>query len=322
VTRESIEQYAAAVRARYQSGRKREKARILDEFCATTGYHRKAAIRLLGRPPTAPGGRRGRPAVYDAAVTQALKTAWEASDRLCGKRLAPFLEELVPQLERHGALTLTPEVRAQVLGLSAATIDRRLAPYRRTGLRRPYSPSRAAGSLKTQIPLRTFGDWQDVPPGSLQADLVLHCGDTLEGFHLTTLTAVDVATGWTECQAVWGKTQSRVAGALHRIRTRLPMALRELHTDNGSEFINEQLFPYCQREGIRFTRGRPYKKNDQAYVEQKNWSAVRRLVGYSRYSSRAALQQLTEVYELQRLYLNFFQPVRKLVGKERVGAKS
>jgi hypothetical protein len=160
-----------------------------------------------------------------------------------------------------------------------------------------------------------------VKPGSIQADLVLHCGDSLEGFYLTTLTAVDVASSWTERVAVWGKTQKVVTGGLHRVRMALPIPLREFHSDNGSEFLNDMLQPYCRREGIRTTRGRPYKKNDQAYVEQKNWTAVRAVVGYDRYSSRAALKCFEELYESDRLYRNFFQPVRKLLSKERVGPK-
>jgi transposase InsO family protein len=251
----------------------------------------------------------------------ALVTLWEADNQPCGKRLAPFLGELVASLERHGELRVSAGVREQLLGLSAATIDRLLRPARRRGLRRPWGQGTATGTLKAQIPVRTFGEWQDVRPGSVQADLVLHCEDTLEGFYLTTLTVVDVATSWTECRAVWGKGQERVGSALHEARGRLPFALRELHTDNGSEFLNHQLYPYCQREGIRMTRGRPYRKNDQAYVEQKNGAIVRKLVGYGRYSSQAALRQLARVYALARLYGNFFQPVRRVVAKERVGAR-
>lgn len=171
------------------------------------------------------------------------------------------------------------------------------------------------------MPVRTFGEWADVTPGALQADLVFHCGQELAGQHLTTLLAIDVATGWTECQAVWGKGQQRVGSAVHHVRTRLPFPLRELHTDNGGEFLNHVLYPWCQQEGIRFTRGRPYKKNDQAYVEQRNWLVVRRLVGYDRYSSQAAYRQLTQLYGLVRLYLNFFQPLRKLLAKERVDGR-
>lgn len=322
MTRRSIEEYAAAVRERYRKAGKVEKGKILDEFCETTGYHRKAAIRLLGRSPRAsPRRRRGRPKRYGPLVVGALRVVWEAADRICSKRLAPFLPELVAALERTGALQLSLEVREQLCRLSAATIDRLLGPDRLRLPRRPYTQRPAPTSLKARIPVRTFGEWDGVAPGSVQADLVAHCGESPDGFYLCTLDGVDVATGWTEPRAVWGKGKQRVASAMHHIRLRLPMELREIHTDNGGEFINHALYPYCQEQGIRFTRGRPYKKNDQAYVEQKNWSVVRRLVGYRRYSSQAAYERLGQLYELVRLYVNFFQPIRKLVSKERVGAK-
>ena len=160
-----------------------------------------------------------------------------------------------------------------------------------------------------------------MPPGSLQADLVLHCGDSTEGFFLTTLCAVDVASGWTELQAVWGLGKQRVRTAMHLVRQCLPFPLKSLHTDNGSEFINHVLVPWCLREKITLTRGRGYRKNDQAYVEQRNWLSVRRQVGYQRYSCRAAFEALHQLYPLLRLQLNFFRPVRKLVGKERIGAR-
>jgi hypothetical protein len=319
MTRGSVREYAAAVRRRYLAAGKAEKGLILGEFCRTTGYHRKAAVRLLRR--SAPErARPSRPARYGLEVALALRRAWEAADRVCSKRLAPFLAELVPILERQGELRLSAEARAALVGLSPATIDRLLRPYR-AGRRRPYGQSPAAAALRAQIPVRTFGEWGGVSPGAAQADLVSHCGASTEGFYLTTLVAVDVATSWCELEPVWGKGQQRVGSALHRLRRRLPMALRELHTDNGGEFLNAVLHPYCHREGIRFTRGRPYKKNDQAYAEQKNWAAVRRIVGYERYTSRAAYEQFARVYRPLRLYLNFFQPVRKLLGKERVGAK-
>jgi hypothetical protein len=320
MTRSSVREYAAAVRPRYLAASKRERGQILTEFCRTTGYHRKAAVRLLRRPPSE-RRRQRRPRQYGGEVTWALKQVWEAADRPCSKRLAPFLPELVAGLERHGELAVTPEVRAALGRLSPATIDRLLRPHRTVVGRRPFSQGRAPAALQAQVAIRTFGEWGGVRPGAVQADLVSHCGDTTEGFYLTTLTVVDVATGWVELEPVWGKGQQRVGGALHRVRLRLPMGLRELHTDNGGEFLNGVLYPYCRRAGIRFTRGRPYKKNDQAYVEQKNWAAVRRMVGYARYSSKAAYAQLGRVYEPLRRYVNFFQPIRKLVSKERVGAK-
>lgn len=316
----SIREYAAAMRQRYLAASKRGKTQLLNEFCTTTRYHRKAAVRLLLHPSLGEN-RRGRRPRYGLPVLHALRQVWEASDHLCSKRLAPFLPELVSAMERHGELSLEPGVRQLLVGMSAATIDRLLRPYRRRGLRRPYSPHTSPSSLKGQIPLRTFGEWDKVQPGSLQADLVLHCGESTQGFYLTTLMAVDVATGWHEGVPVWGKGKDRVGGGIHQVRQRLPFPLRELHTDNGSEFINDALYPYCQRQGIRFTRGRPYKKNDQAYVEQKNWSVVRRLVGYHRYSTKAAYEQMGRLYPLVRQYVNFFQPTAKVVAKERVGAK-
>jgi hypothetical protein len=316
-----MDEYLERMRWRYVGAKKREKGKLLDEVCAALEYHRKAAIRALGQAPGQPPRRSGRPVVYGPRVTAALVVVWQAADCPCGKRLAPFLPELVAALERCGELRLLPEVRAQLVGLSAATIDRLLASERRMVGRQPYRASPVPGSLKAQVPIRTFGEWKDVAPGSIQADLVLHCGESVAGFFLTTLVAIDVATGWTECEGIWGLGKQRVVAGLHRIRTRLPMGLRELHTDNGGEFLNHALVPYCQREAIPMTRGRPYQKNDQAYVEQRNGHVVRRRVGYDRYSTRPALELLRQYYGLLRLYLNFFQPIRKLLAKERVGAR-
>lgn len=179
----------------------------------------------------------------------------------------------------------------------------------------------ASGGLKGEVPIRTWSDWKGTAVGSLQADLVLHCGESTEGFYLTSLCAVDVATGWTELQPVWGLGKQRVGTAVHHIRQRLPFPLRSLHTDNGSEFINHTLFNWCRQEKISFTRGRSYRKNDQAYVEQRNWLTVRRQVGYDRLASKQAYALLGRLYPLLCQQLNFFRPVRKLVAKDRVGAR-
>jgi hypothetical protein len=245
----------------------------------------------------------------------------EAGDRMCGKLLAAVLPALVGGLERHGELRLEGDVRETLVSMSAATIDRQLRSWRKRLGRQPRRPTAATTGLKAQIPIRTWSEWKDVQPGSVQADLVLHCGESPEGFFLTTLTVIDVATGWTEVQPVWGLGMSRVGGAVEEARRRLPVPLRELHTDNGGEFINHGLHGWCRRRGVHFTRGRSYKKNDQAYVEQRNWLAVRRSVGYDRYSSKAALAALGRLYMLTRLQLNFLRPVRKLAGKERSGAR-
>jgi hypothetical protein len=175
--------------------------------------------------------------------------------------------------------------------------------------------------LKSAIPIRTFADWEEGRPGFLEVDLVSHCGESTEGFYLTTLSTVDVASGWSECIGVWGKGQQRVGSAVHQVRQRLPVPLKGIDSDNGSEFINNHLFAYCRREGVNFTRARSYKKNDSCHVEQKNWSMVRRLVGYDRYASRPALEALNRVYYVLRLYTNFFQPSMKLLSKTRHGAR-
>ena len=322
MTRCSIVEYAEAVRGRYFRAAKKAKTEMLNEFVATTGMHRKAVIRLLNRRGRRSGSKkRGRPRLYKHEAMVAMKVAWEASDCLCSKRLQPFLPELVGILKRCGELTTTEETEAQLCQMSPSTIDRLLRRWRGSGTRRGLSTTKPGTLLKNSIPIRTFGDWSENKPGFLEVDLVAHCGESAEGFYLTTLSTVDVATGWCEPVAVWGKGQERVGGAVYHVRKQLPMPMLGLDSDNGSEFINERLYTYCQRNGIIFTRSRSYKKNDSCHVEQKNWTVIRRVIGYDRFSSRAAFQALGDVYKLLRLYINFFQPVSKLVRKSRHGAK-
>jgi hypothetical protein len=322
VTEPTRREYAEVLRGRYARATRQEKGRILDEYCRTTGCHRKAAIRRLGGSGAGRSGRRpGRPRQYGAALLPVLERLWEASDYLCGKLLRPMIPALLAALTRHHGVTVPPAIQAALRAASPATLDRLLRPVRR---RRGHQPHRGAGALsalRAQIPVRTWGDWQGVRPGALQGDLVLHCGTSTHGFYLTTLLAVDVATTWTEVQAIWGLHHQRVSSGVHLLRARLPFPLREWHCDNGSEFLNAHLLGWCRREGIRFTRGRPYRKNDQAWAEQRNWLVVRRLIGYDRFSSRAAFTVLQRLYSLLRLQLNFFRPVRKLVSKQRVGSK-
>ena len=321
MTRRSIMEYVQALRKRYFRAAKEEKGKMLDEFTQVKGLHRKAAIRLLNRPDAPRGNKRhGRPAMYKD-VLQPLIAIWEASDRLCSKRLQPFLPEMIRVLRQHGEQQIDASKEAQLCRISPSTIDRLLRPCRKLGGRRGLTTTRPGSLLKSSIPIRTFADWQENKPGFMEIDLVAHCGETTEGFYLNTLCAVDVASGWTECLPVWGKGQERVGGAVHRVRQRLPFPLLGLDSDNGSEFINQHLFTYCQREKISFTRSRSYKKNDSCYVEQKNGNVVRRLVGYDRYTSKAAYQCLERLYDSVRLYMNFFQPTMKLVSKTRHGAK-
>lgn len=320
MTERGRREYAEAVGVRYRAAGKAEKGRILDEYCRTTGCHRKAAIRRL----RAPAGRRrggGRPRQYGRDLAVVLEQLWEISGRLCGKLWVAWATTALPALERHGAIALRPAERKHLLALSAATVDRLLRPIRQRRGRQPRGPSGPGAALKAQVAVRTWSEWAGVAPGALQGDLVLHCGESTEGFYLSSLCAVDVATSWTELAAVWGITQERVGAAVHHIAARLPMPLHAWHSDNGSEFLSRALVDWCRRHHIDISRGRPYRKNDQAWVEQKNGVVIRRLVGYDRYACRAALRALERLYALLRLYLNFFRPVRKLLSKRRVGAQ-
>jgi hypothetical protein len=316
----SVKEYASAIRDRYSRVNREEKKKILDEFVKVTGYHRKAAIRVLLRVPKPKDKHTGRPGNYNK-VLEPLRAIWEASDRLCSKRLHPFLPEMIQVLRQKGELQIDADVEAQLTKLSPATIDRLLEPVRRVAGRKPISTTRPGSKLKSSIPIRTFADWQENRPGFLEIDTVAHCGESAEGFYLNTLCGVDVASGWTECFPVFGKSQVRVRQAVHRIRHNLPFPLLGVDSDNGSEFINQCFWVYCRDNKITFTRSRAYKKNDSCHVEQKNGNVVRRLIGYDRYASKAAYECLGRIYTLVRLYINFFQPTMKLVSKTRHGAK-
>ncbi|MDQ6831865.1 MAG: transposase, partial [Chloroflexota bacterium] len=320
-------QLLARVAPRYQNATPQQKSVILDEFVAVTGYDRKYAIRLLAHPAPVPLPlTRPREPIYGRAVRDALVVAWEAANRICAKRLVPFLPELVATLERHGHLTLTDAVRDQLLALSPATADRLLRPYRERDAPHGMTTTRRGLLIKQHTAqrapaVRTFTGWDDVCPGFFEADLVAHCGPWAEGAFLQTLVLTDVATGWTECLALLHRSQHTVIQALDRARTMWPIPLLGLDTDNGMEFINTDLLEYCTHEQITFTRGRVAKKNDQCFVEQKNGAIVRQLVGDDRFEGEHAYRQLTELYRAVRLYVNFFQPSMKLRLKERAGGK-
>ncbi|MCZ7567367.1 MAG: ISNCY family transposase [Ardenticatenaceae bacterium] len=271
--------------------------------------------------PTPARITRARARRYGGEVQEALRIAWEAANFICAKRLVPFLGELVPSLERHGHLNVSDGTRAQLVAISPATADRLLRRYREGDTPRGLSTTKAGTLLKHQVPVRTFADWNDVTPGFLEADLVAHCGTSVEGSFLSTRVLTDVATGWTECLARLVRSREAVIEALERGRQLLPFALLGLDTDNGSEFLNNELRASCEREQISFTRGRAYRKNDQCYVEQKNGSIVRQLVGYDRFEGERAYRQLTELYRAVRLYVNFFQPSMKLHTKRREGSR-
>jgi len=310
-----------AVSERYGGANREERGRILDEFAAVTGLHRKHAVRLLrgGAPDRRCGPRPGR-RVYDVAVREALVVVWEASDRVCGKRLRPLVPLLIDAMERHGHLQLAPEVRGGLLAMSAATIDRALREVRgQAGKgRRRASPS---AGVRRSVPVRTFADWDDPAPGFMEADLVAHSGPTAEGSFVQTLTLTDIATGWRECAPLLVREQTLLTEVLGEVRKRLPFPLLGFDTDNDSVFMNETVRDYCTEAGVVFTRCRPYRKNDQAWVEQKNGAVVRRIAGYRRYVGLEAAATLGRLYGSVRLFVNFFQPSFKLAGKVRNGAK-
>lgn len=332
VRKESKQDLAKALHPKYLKANRIQKGRLLDEFVEVTGYHRNYAKKLLLHGPPTPTGRRdlltgmrkhagGRPPVYTPSVIQALQLAAEATGWICGKRLVAAMPELVNALEQEGALCVFEAERAALLKMSASTIDRRLAPTRRLHKPKGACTTKPGTLLRSQVPVRTYTPWDEQQAGFVEVDLVAHCGESTAGVYLCTLNAVDVATGWTECVAVANKGQRAVFEALQLMRKRLPFPLLGIDSDNGAEFINAHLIRYCQQEQITFTRCRPYKKNDQAHVEQKNGSVVRQLVGYDRYTTSAALEQLGRVYELTRLHVNAYLPVMKLVGKRREGSK-
>jgi hypothetical protein len=317
--REMIE----SIRPRYLKANRATKTQILDEFIATTGYHRKYALRVLKHGPKPKGlKKQGRQKIYQGEVVQALEQIWEIYGRICSKRLHPFLSEGVTVLERCHELSLAPEVKQLLLSMSRATIDRCLKKARFIHPQHGISTTTPGTLLKKAIPIRTFTPWEDEKPGFLEIDLVAHCGLTTEGTYLNTLTATDLATGWTECRALANKTQVAVSKAIVEIRHDLPFPLLGVDSDNGSEFINATLYSYCIDEKITFTRSRPYQKNDQAHVEQKNWSVVRHTIGYDRLETPEELALLALIYAGLRLYINFFQPVLKLVAKERIDGKT
>ena len=278
---------------------------------------------MLNHPITKGTARkqRIRPRRYAFGVQQALVVCWRAANGICSKRLVPYLPELVRVLVQHGELHLEAPTKERLLALSPATADRLLQAERARAKPHGLGTTKPGTLLKSAIPIRTFAEWNEAEPGFTEIDLVAHCGGNTRGEFLHSLSVTDVATGWTECVALRNRGQQAVFAALVLARERLPFPLRGIDSDNGGEFINAHLLRYCQHEQLTFTRSRPYKKNDQAYVEQKNWSVVRQLVGYDRYESLAAYEALGALYEVIRLSVNCFQPSMKLVSKERLGGK-
>ena len=313
------------VRPRYLKASKAEKQTMLDEFTSATGYHRKYAIRVLKNQVQVQNHLKGKiktyKTIYRGEVVQALEQIWEIYGHICSKRLQPFLPEAIKVLERCKEIEFSKDTKELLLKISSASIDRCLRPVRIKSSH-CLSTTKPGSLLKNLIPVRTFTEWNEERPGFMEIDLVAHCGNTTEGQYLNTLTCTDICSGWTDVTALPHRSQEAVSKAIHRMRQRLPFPVLGIDSDNGSEFINDLLYRYCLDEKITFTRSRPYKKNDQAHVEQKNWSVVRHTVGYDRWETEQELTLLESIYDDLRLYINFFQPSFKLIAKERIGKQT
>jgi hypothetical protein len=326
---------AEATAGRYRQARKRDKGAILNEFVESTGFARSYAALVLrnqGREvqvgQTRVRGdvgkrlsRPGRGATYDEQTVRVLVQVWRLMDYICGKRLSPVLGEVVERLLRHNELRCDAATAKKLSQMSAATIDRLLRPERKKYQLKGRSHTRPGTLLKHQIPMRTFSEWDEQQPGFLEIDLVGHDGGVIDSHHAFTLNATDVASGWNSSVAIKNKAQVWILAGIKQIAGKVPFSLLGLDSDNGSEFINEALYNFCQEQKITFTRARPYRKNDSCFVEQKNYSVVRRAVGYQRFDTAEQLALLNQLYELLERYNNFFQPSMKLQSKERHGAR-
>jgi hypothetical protein len=321
--------------SRYKEASKREKRQMLDEFCETTGYNRCYARWVLRhhgqrvrldreRVLVADANKRQRRSkshIYDPKTAQVLVKIWLLLDYLCGKRLVAVLPEIIDKLEQFGELRLEQETKEKLLRVSASTVDRLLQAERGKQQLRGRSRTRPGTLLKHQIPIRSFSEWNEQRPGFVELDLVAHDGGAAVGHYAQTLDMTDVCTGWTETIAVPNKAQVWVFEAIAKARQRLPFPLLGIDSDNGGEFINHELLRYCEQHQITFTRARPYRKNDNCYVEQKNYSVVRRADGYQRFDTAREVLALNQLYDSLRLYTNFFQPTMKLKSKERLGSR-
>jgi len=327
---------AEATAGRYRKAGKKEKGVILNEFVELTGFARSyAALVLRNQGRVVPVNRklrvrgdvgkklprRGRGPTYDEQTVKALVQVWRIMDYICGKRLAPVLGAIVERLLRHNELRCDAATSKKLMRMSAATIDRLLRPERQKYQLKGRTHTRPGTLLKHQIPMRTFNEWDEAQPGFLEMDLVGHDGGVVDSHHAFTLNAVDIASGWNCSRALKNKAQVWILEGVQKILAKLPFPLLGLDSDNGSEFINEMLYSFCQEHKITFTRSRPYRKNDSCFVEQKNYSVVRRAVGYQRFDTEEQLRLLDELYEVLDRYTNFFQPSMKLQSKERQGAR-
>jgi transposase InsO family protein len=310
-------------RKRYQKAARAERGHLLDEFCAETGYHRKYAIALLRQPVDSPppGAKpRRRGPTYSEAAVRVLEQVWQASGYPWSVRLKAMLPLWLPWARNH-VHGVTEAVEAELLAMSPRQMDRRLAPKKRKLKHRLYGRTKPGTLLKTQIPVKT-DNWDIHEPGYCELDLVSHSGPHAAGEFIYSLNLTDIHSGWCETRAIMGKSEANVVEALEDIRRHLPFRLKAIDTDNGSEFINHHLVGYCKEQGIVFVRGRPYKKDDNAHIEQKNWTHVRKLLGWERYDTPEALEAINALYRGPwRAMMNLYQPCVKLKEKVRTGSR-
>lgn len=312
----SKREYLIQVKRKYWKCGKKQKTQLLNDFCEFTKYHRKYALSLLNKPLSRRWKRyKTRQKKYSQEVIDALLILWRAVDEICAERFQPYIPELMRVLINCGELHLSSEVKYKLSAISLGTIKKILARTKHRSLVRISGTTKPGSLLKSQIAIR-YLPWKEVDPGWCETDTVAHCGTDVSGEYIFSLNIVDIASGWSEQGAIWGKGEMATKEQIDIIRQRLPFKLLGLNPDNGSEFINWQLFRYCEKNKINLTRSRAYHKNDNAHVEQKNWTAIRQLLGYSRYDRKIQQQMLNDLYANEwRLYLNFFQPTMKLKEK-------
>jgi hypothetical protein len=316
--------YLKLVAPRYVKARRAERSKLLTEMREVTGLHRKSLLRLMHMPSLerAPRRRRFRRRRYGGAVAEVVQVVWESLDYVCAERLTPALLPTARQLARWEELVLTPEVEGALRTISRATVQRLLQHFQQDTPKLPRRKPQPPNRLLRDVPMERLW-WATSTPGSFEADLVHHCGPVAAGDYIHSLQLVDIATGWSERVAVFGRSQAAMVEAFGRVRARLPFSINHLHPDNGSEFFNDHLIRYFGEEitGLRLSRSRPYRKNDNRFVEQKNATLVRAYTGYERLDSRRQCAALDNLYDLLWVYNNLFQPVLHLVGKEVVDGK-
>jgi len=313
----SKREYLIELKKKYWKASKKKKGLFLDDFCDFTGYHRKAALRLTNnRLPGKWKRYKKRKKQYDQIVIDALLVLWRAADEICGERLHPFIPELLEKMIDCGELEVEEVVKTKLLKISMGTVKKIVSKAKHRSLIKIGGTTKPGSLLKSQIAIR-YGPWKEVDPGWCETDTVAHSGSDISGEFIYSLDLVDICSGWSEQGAIWGKGEAATCEQMDNIKQRLPFKLLGLDPDNGSEFINWQLFRYCKKHDVNLTRSRANRKNDNAHVEQKNWTAVRQLFGYSRYEKREQQTMMNDLYANEwRLYLNFFQPTMK--RKEKI----